>query len=119
MLQKDRRTLTSRFLKFVIHCTGPRARVAYICTFQLFIWYLSSIKLESDPYRKVVEAHNKEVEAYKREVEAIKGQMEERDQRLKEKDQRLAKAENESSAIVTALVDVAKRDRMVHQKWGE
>ena len=52
-------------------------------------------------------------------MEALKGQMEKIDQRLKEKDQRLAKAENESSDIVTALVDVAKRDRMAHQKRGE
>ena len=58
-------------------------------------------------------------EAHKREVQALKGQMEQRDQRLKEKDQRLAKAENESSDIVTALVDVAKRDRVMHQKRGE
>jgi len=61
------------------------------------------------------------VEAYEREAEVIKVQLrekdeahkrevEQRDQRLKEKDQRLAKAENESSDIVTALVDVAKRD---------
>ena len=86
--------------------------------------------MESDTHRRAVEAHDKEVEAvkvqlrekdeaHKREVEALKGQMEQRDQRLKEKDKRLAKVENESSDIVTALVDVAKRDRMAHQKRGE
>ena len=58
-------------------------------------------------------------EAHKREVEALKGQMEQRDQRLKKKDQLLAKVEHESSDIVTTLVDVAKRDRMVPQKQGE
>ena len=72
------------------------------------------------------EAHNKEVEAHKREVEALKGQMEQMNERLKDKeeqikgkDQRLEKAENASSDIVTALVDKAKRDRIVPQKRGE
>jgi hypothetical protein len=51
--------------------------------------------------------------------------MEQMNQRLKDKeqikgkDQRLEKAENESSDIVTALVDMAKRDRIVPQKRGE
>jgi hypothetical protein len=83
-----------------------------------------------EAHNREVEAHDKEVEAikaqlwekdeaHKREVEALKGQKEQRDQRLKEKDQRLAKAENESSDIVTALVDVAKRDRITHEKRGE
>jgi chromosome segregation ATPase len=84
---------------------------------------LEAIKVQlrerDEAHNREVEAHDKEVEAYKREVEAIKGQMEQMDQRLKEKDQRLAKAENESSDIVTALVNVAKRDRMTHQKRGE
>jgi hypothetical protein len=86
--------------------------------------------LESEAHKREVESYERELEAikvqlrerdeaHKREVEALKGQMDQRDQRLKEKDQRLVKAENESSDIVTALVDVAKRDRMVHQKRGE
>jgi len=95
---------------------------ADITIFQLLTWYLSSIKLESEAHKREVEAIKVQLEekdeAHKREVEALKGQMDQMDQRLKEKDRRLAKAENESSDIVTALVDVAKRDRMTHQKRG-
>lgn len=97
--------------------------------------------MESQAHKREVEAYERELEAikvqlrerdeaHKRELEAIKVQLKEKDEahkreveqmdeRLKEKDQRLAKAENESSDIVTALVDVAKRDRMTHQKRGE
>jgi hypothetical protein len=61
------------------------------CAFQLLVWYLSSVKLESDAHRREVEAikvqlrekdkvHKREDEAHKREVEALKGQMEQRDQ---------------------------------------
>ena len=76
-----------------------------------------------EAYKREVEAIKEQLrgkdEARKREVEALKGQMEQQDQRLKEKDQRLAKADIELSDIVTALVEVAKRDRMTHQKRGE
>jgi hypothetical protein len=46
------------------------------------------------------------------EVEVLKAE-------LKDKDRRLEKAETSSSDLVTTLVDLAGRDRIVHQKRGE
>ena len=52
-------------------------------------------------------------------MEQMNERLKDKEEQIKGKDQRLEKAENASSDIVTALVDKAKRDRIVPQKRGE
>jgi hypothetical protein len=52
-------------------------------------------------------------------MEQMNQRLKDKEEQIKWKDQRLEKVENESSDIATALVNIAKRDRIVPQKWGK